>query len=490
MRLALVTVLVGAASIACSTAEAPADPAPGADLGLSGSDTADGGAPGTTSEAPPRYDDGKKNGNETDVDCGGDPAHPCAVRLRCTVDADCASALCGTVGDHQECVVARSCTGGSGAYFDCGAARDESCCGSHEVPGGTFNRFNNATYPAKVSAYRLDDFEITAGRFRGYVAATGGDLRGHAPAEGAGAHPKIPGSGWRSEWNAFLPGSLAEVEAMFENCAAGGTVTDYGARTYWTPALDAQVRQLVGDPATLAANSKDSLDRKPLNCASWHVLEAFCVWDGGRLPTLAEWTFAAQGGDEQRSFPWGNTLAPEQLATWNDAPQYYAPIPLFEPGKELAAARLWDPSWGPNKWPTPYLHTWGTPYRVNGDNAAHIAEVGSFPRGKGRWGHSDLAGNLHELVLDQSDRGLPKTCDDCASVDYTPMDVLDPSVVAAGWDPEWYRGGTRVLLGGSWENSSHMNLSYTDYFIREALKYPIRRTYAEAGARCARPVSR
>lgn len=458
----------------------------------------DGGDPGSPTDpitlppAPsPRYDDGVRNGAETDVDCGGDPAYRCPERKHCLVDADCESSACAAIAgsaaaSDKECLVARSCSGGKGAYFDCGATESESCCRSYEVPGGVFDRFNNPAYPAKVSRFELDAYEITVGRFRSYLVATGSNLRAYAPAPGAGAHPKIPGSGWRAEWDAMLPASMPEVDAMFESCSAGGDPADYGARTFFSAGIDAVVKSLSTDPEVLAANTKEALDQKPLNCTPWFVLYAFCIWDGGRLPTVAEWLFAAEGGGEQRRFPWGNPFAPAELAPWNDAPQYYAPLPIFESGKDYGALRLWDPSVGANVWGEAYHHTWGTPYRVNGDNAAHIMPVGRKPAGNARWKHADMAGNLHEWTMDEGGAAKPGACDDCANVDYPALDELDPSWPVAGWDPEWYRGGRRVLLGGSWENSAHADLTYTDYFLQEALKYPLRRTYAELGVRCAR----
>lgn len=50
----------------------------------------------------------------------------------------------------------------------------------------------------------------------------------------------------------------------------------------------------------------------PINCVDWDQANAFCSWSGKRLPTAAEWEYAARGTDG-RKYPWGNGSPDEQL---------------------------------------------------------------------------------------------------------------------------------------------------------------------------------
>lgn len=433
-------------SPAPTTSSAPPPPGDGGEPGkpVDGGVDAPPPPPGTSS-------DGIKNGGETDIDCGGpDAARPrCTGHAACLAASDCASQLCGAKGPAAgRCLLAPSCTGAPGT-FTCGPAGDQDCCGSLPVPGGSYLRLNDAKFPATVGKFSLDAYEITVGRLRAYFEAMGGNPKAHAPAPGAGAHPKVASSGWRASFDVRLASSWQEIDGRLgpAGCALGGDNTDGGAATW-----------------TSTAGPYEAL---PITCLDWYTMFAFCAWDGGRLPSDAEWGFAAEGGNEQRWYAWGGPQGP---LAWPD---------------QHAVLLLTDPVDSNLK------YTWGTPFRATdpatgkvNDGPAHIAPPGRMPTGNGRWGHADLTGNLLEYLLDRTP--IPEgACTDCARVDWA-----DPPQDQVGWyPPAWstvalptvdedYPDGTRSLRGGSWD--VHVPVTWYRY------EYRVQRTYYAAGARCAR----
>lgn len=229
--------------------------------------------------------------------------------------------------------------------------------GSSDTEDGPPNE--RPRHAARVDPFLLDRFEVTVGRFRRYLHA----YDGTAPARDSGAHPRIPSSGWRSEWDQLLPTSTAQLTRVLDEC--GST---------WS-------------------NVPSGGESRPINCVSWYEAFSFCIWDGGRLPTEAEWEYAAAGG-ENRLYPWGAT----------------APLPNT----------------------APLLAVFGCFFDGKAGCApVDLPPVGNAPAGTGRWGHQDLAGSVWEWTLDRYDSYVAPqrvgvtsdaitdaiTCDNCANVD-------------------------------------------------------------------------
>jgi sulfatase modifying factor 1 len=274
-----------------------------------------------------------------------------------------------------------------GLAATCGPNGNADCCASSVVPGGTFYRTfdgdgvttQDADFdPATVSDFRLDTYEVTVGRFRKFVAAYSPDM---IPA-GAGANPNNPlDTGWDSGWNADMQANPAAVATAVQCEPTYQTWTD--------------------SAGTAAAESL------PIDCLDWYLADAFCIWDGGRLPTEAEWGYTAAGGSEQRVYPWSNP---------------------------------------------PTDTTIDATYAVYTGSTAQV--VGSrSPKGDGKWGQADLGGNAYEWVEDWY--GVYSSpCDNCAEL--TPL----TSTGAA----------SRMMRGGSFGAMSMFLLSanrneFASYYI-------------------------
>jgi len=159
----------------------------------------------------------------------------------------------------------------------------------------------------------------------------------------------------------------------------------------------------------------------PVVHVSWDDAQAYCAWAGGRLPTEAEWEYAARGPEEY-AFPWGNIFNGAQLNFCD---------------KNCTL------DWADQN---------------SDDGYGFTAPVGSFPTGKSWVGALDLAGNVWEWTADWYTN------------EYTSDSQTDPEGPADGQ--------FRVLRGGSWFSTEYDVRSTSRNKDRSTM------TYNTLGFRC------
>lgn len=152
--------------------------------------------------------------------------------------------------------------------------------------------------------------------------------------------------------------------------------------------------------AELCTFGKPDRDKHPINCVSWSLSESYCKFRKRRLPTEAEWEFAARGSDG-RKFPWGDE--PETTNRMNAG------------GAEFTR---WEKKHG--------IPTSTRLYDID-DGFEGTSPVGSFPKGQTRFGADDFIGNVWEWTSDWFET-------------YKPEEVINPQGAPTG-DRKAIRGG-------------------------------------------------
>jgi len=259
-----------------------------------------------------------------------------------------------------------------------------------ELPGGAFRMGDDLApepdvrpaHEVRVGRFRIDEHEVTNGQFASFVGATGYETTAEQ-------------RGWSMVWD--------EAAGKWQRTKGADWKHPYGPHT-----------------------RIDGRDRYPVVHVSWYDAVAYCRWANKRLPTEAEWEYAARSGLRDARFPWGNEDASEI-------------------GQYRANVRQYD-------------------RQIDADGYAHLAPVKSYPPSP--YGLYDQCGNVAEW------------CADWYASDYY-------SASPAGDPPGPADGTERVVRGGSWLSPEAFR---ADHHVYARSKHPPETTTGHLGFRSVREV--
>jgi formylglycine-generating enzyme len=266
-----------------------------------------------------------------------------------------------------------------------------------QLDGGEFTMGSDDHYPeeapahrVRVDAFGIDRCEVTNGQFAAFVAATGYITVAERPLDPAD-YPGAPPEN-------LVPGSLVFTPTP-------GPVDLRHLSQWWTWMPGACWSRPEGHTSSVS----DRADHPVVHIA-YEDAAAYAAWAGGRLPTEAEWEFAARGGLDGAPFTWGDEARPD--------------------GRIMA--NTWDGL--------------DFPWRSTGESGwDRTAPVGSFP--PNGFGLFDMAGNAWEWTEDWWTSRHPSDPEKACCIPANPRG----GNVEDSYDPvqPQFRVPRKVIKGGS-----------------------------------------
>ena len=287
------------------------------------------------------------------------------------------------------------------------------------VPGGEFimgsaDRLakpnERPAHKVRVHGFWMDRTPVTNAQFAAFVAATGYRTTAERPPSWETLQAQLAAGTSKPPDDVLVPGAM-----VFVGTEQPVDLNDYAQ--WWRFVPGADWRHPQGPGSSIVGK-----EEYPVVQVSHEDAQAYARWAGKRLPTEAEWEFAARGGLKQATYVWGNEFAPQ--------------------GRKMA--NVWEGS--------------GQPFPVIGQQTEHehdTSRVCAFaPNG---YGLCDMTGNVWQWVADwyRAD-AFALVAHDQESVDPKgPGDSYDPDEIGAPVDAP-----KRVTRGGSFLCSQSYCLSY------------------------------
>ncbi|RZU02663.1 formylglycine-generating enzyme family protein [Rivibacter subsaxonicus] len=289
------------------------------------------------------------------------------------------------------------------------------------IPGGKFlmgsdhklaQANEKPAHPARVGGLWMDRHHVTNAQFRRFVEATGYLTTAERKPDWATMAPQLPPGTPRPPDEALVAGAMVFVGTP--------AVVDYRDFTRWWRYVPGASWRHPNGPGSSIEGKNDH----PVVQVSHEDALAYARWAGKRLPTEAEWEFAARGGLEQATYVWGEE---------------------FAPGKQQMA-NVWQ---GQQKRTFPVVS-------AKAGGAVGTSAAGSFPANG--YGLFDMTGNAWQWVADWY------RADQFERVVRTGAAQDDPPGPSDSWDPSEpgvpEAAPKRVTRGGSFLCNEDFCLSY------------------------------
>ena len=221
------------------------------------------------------------------------------------------------------------------------------------IPGGEFAMGSidplarpdeQPIHRVRVDAFWMDATEVTNAQFAAFVNATGYKTIAERPVDWEELQKQVPPGTPKPPDEVLAPGSL-----VFTPPGHPVDLQDYSQWWAWTHGAD---WRHPGGPGTTI----EGRDNDPVVQIAFLDAQAYCAWAGARLPTEAEWEFAARGGLAGKLNVWGDEpIDPTRANTWQghfpdsntaeDGFTFAAPVKSFPPngyGLYDMAGNVWE----------------------------------------------------------------------------------------------------------------------------------------------------